>query len=76
MNFVVDTFNTIYSSVIFVIATFLPKFIAGLTILIIGIVIASLVRDLIRVVFRYLRLDRGWEGPVVLMPKKSKSGLV
>lgn len=70
MNFVADTFNTIYSSILYVISTFLPKFIAGLAILIIGLIVASLVRDLIKIVFRYLRLEQWLESAGVVKAKE------
>ncbi|OGG03386.1 hypothetical protein A2W14_07440 [Candidatus Gottesmanbacteria bacterium RBG_16_37_8] len=57
MNFVVDTFSAISNSLIFVASTFLPKFFAGLIILGIGIIIASLIRDFIKIIFRYIRLE-------------------
>src|SRR3989338_8521527 len=61
MNYVLQTFTSIGNSILFVIASFLPKFFAGLIILIIGIIIASLIRDFIKLIFRYLKLDRWLE---------------
>lgn len=70
MNFVADTFNTIVSSILYVISTFLPKFIAGLAILIIGLIAASLVRDLIKIIFRYLRIEQWLESAGVVKAKE------
>jgi len=61
MNFISETFNALVQSTVFVISTFLPKFIAGLIILIIGIVIASLIRDLIKIIFRYVKVEEWLE---------------
>ncbi|OGG16033.1 hypothetical protein A3D78_01355 [Candidatus Gottesmanbacteria bacterium RIFCSPHIGHO2_02_FULL_39_14] len=61
MNYVLQTFTSIGNSILFVIVSFLPKFFAGLIILIIGIIIASLIRDFIKLIFRYLKLDRWLE---------------
>lgn len=70
MNFVVDTFNSISNSILFVISNFLPKFVAGLVILIIGIIVASLIRDLVKVVFKYVRLESWLESAGVIKAKE------
>ena len=70
MNFVSDIYNTIAGSIIFITSTFVPKFLAGIVILVIGIIIASLVRDLIRIIFRYIRLEEWLESAGVVKAKE------
>lgn len=70
MNFVASAFSSFLASLLFVISNFLPKFFAGLVILIIGIVIASLFRDLLKVFFKYLRLEQWLENANVIKAKE------
>lgn len=58
MNIIAESLSPILLSVGTIIAAYLPKFIAGLLILFIGLIVASLLRDLLRIVFRYIRLER------------------
>src|SRR3989338_3128213 len=61
MNFVSQTFSAIAGSLVYVTSSFLPKFFAGLIILLIGIIISSLIRDLIKIIFSYLKLEKWLE---------------
>jgi len=57
MTLVQDTIATIFSSWIAVVSAYLPKLLAGALILIIGLIVASLVRDLVKIVFKYFKLE-------------------
>lgn len=70
MNFVASAFSSFLASLLFLISNFIPKFFAGLVILIIGIVIASLLRDLLKVFFKYLRLEQWLENANVIKAKE------
>ena len=61
MNFVTEIISSLSGSVIYILSTFMPKFLAGLIILIIGIIIASLLRDFIKIIFRYIKLGEWLE---------------
>ena len=70
MNFAAHVFTSLSDSIIFVISTFIPKLFAGLVILIIGIIVASLVRDLVKILFKYLRLEQWLEQAGVVRAKE------
>lgn len=72
MNFVTDSFTSLTESITYVISIFVPKLIAGIAILIIGLIIASMVRDLIKIVFRYLRIENWLENAGVVNAKEIK----
>lgn len=61
MKFVSNMFTAIFDSIVYVVSTFLPKFLAGFIILLIGIIISSLIRDIIKIIFRYIRLEQWLE---------------
>ena len=57
MNLFQDTIATIFTSWLTVISAYLPKLLAGTLILVIGLVVSSLVRDLVKLVFKYFKLE-------------------
>lgn len=58
MNAFIDMFGTMWQSILNTVSSFMPKFFAGLLILFIGLIVASLLKDLLKLVFRYLRLEK------------------
>ena len=70
MNFVSEITNSLSASVIYIVSTFVPKFLAGLIILIIGIIIASLLRDFIKIIFRYIKLGEWLEAAGLVKSKE------
>jgi hypothetical protein len=58
MNVFLDSIATISNSVIYIVSSYIPKLIAGLLIILIGMIIASLFKDFIRIVFKYFRLEK------------------
>jgi len=61
MNFFTDTLAVLISQTTAPIIGYLPKLGAGLLVFLIGLVIASLVKDLIVIVFKYFRISRWFE---------------
>ncbi|MCL4339148.1 hypothetical protein M1271_05660 [Patescibacteria group bacterium] len=61
MNIITDTLNNFVSSAGLLISGYLPKFIAGLLIIFIGLVIASLLKDIIKIIFRYFHIEKWLE---------------
>lgn len=61
MNIISESLTTIYSLLATVVATYAPKVIAGCLILFIGVIVASLLKDLVRLVFTYFKIDK-WLG--------------
>lgn len=57
MNVFLDSYTAIVNSVVYIISSYVPRLVAGTVILLIGLVVASLAKDLIRLVFRYFRLE-------------------
>lgn len=58
MNIFADIFGTMWQSVLAIVSAYVPKFFAGALILFIGLIIASLLKDLLKLVFTYFRLER------------------
>lgn len=58
MDILNDTLRTILASTTAFISTFLPKLLAGFLVLLIGFIVASLLKDLLKLVFKYFRLER------------------
>lgn len=58
MNVLTDSLGTILSSVTQFTSAFLPKLLAGVLILFIGFIAASLLKDLVKIVFKYFRLEK------------------
>ncbi|MBI3380107.1 hypothetical protein HY029_05110 [Candidatus Gottesmanbacteria bacterium] len=58
MNILSESLGTIFSSFTSFTSAFLPKFVAGLMLLFIGLIIASLLKDLVRIVFKYFRIEK------------------
>lgn len=61
MNIISEYVLTVFNSGFSALAAFLPKLIAGLILLTVGVVLASILKDLIRLVFKYFRLDKWFE---------------
>lgn len=61
MNLITDTFNPLLKTGSMIIYTFLPKFVAGIIIIFIGLVVASLIKDLIKIIFNYFRIEKWLE---------------
>lgn len=58
MNIITESLSTFISTTVLFISAFLPKLLAGILILFIGIIIASLLRDLLKIIFRYFSLEK------------------
>lgn len=58
MNIFTETFGTIFQSVFGIVSSYIPKLFAGILILFIGLIVASLLKDLLKLVFTYLRLEK------------------
>lgn len=69
MNILIESLATILNSSMLFISGFLPKFIAGILILLIGFIIASLLKDLVKIVFKYFRVERWLEVAGVVKEK-------
>lgn len=61
MSGFLESINAIFYSSLSEIAAYLPKFISGFLILFIGLVVASLLKDLIKIFFRYFKLEKWLE---------------
>lgn len=61
MNIVTNGLLALYSSFVFIASSFAVKFFAGILILFIGLIVASLLKDLLLLIFRYFRLDKWLE---------------
>lgn len=58
MNIVTDDLNAFWESTRLITSSFFPKFIAGLLIIFIGLIIASLLKDILKIFFRYFRIEK------------------
>lgn len=58
MNILAASLGTILATVTGFILSFLPKLVAGFLILFIGMIVASLVKDVVRLVFKYFRVEK------------------
>lgn len=58
MNIITESLSTFISATVLFISAFLPKLLAGFLILFIGIIIASLLRDFLKIIFRYISLEK------------------
>lgn len=56
-----DSLTTAISSLVVSIAIYIPKLLAGILILLIGVIVASLFKDLISVILRYSRVEKWME---------------
>jgi hypothetical protein len=61
MEFLNQAIGTFISSTSEVISSYLPKLVAGFLVFFIGLVVASLVKDLIAIIFKYFRISRWLE---------------
>jgi hypothetical protein len=58
MNVFLESMMSIINSVVFIISAYIPKLIAGILIIIIGMIVASLLKDLIKMIFKYFHLEK------------------
>jgi hypothetical protein len=58
MNIFFDSMTSIINSVIYIISSYIPKLIAGILIILIGMIVASLFKDFIKIVFKYFHLEK------------------
>lgn len=70
MNVVSDSIMPVINSSFAVFAAFVPKFIAGFLVLFIGLVVSSLLKDLVRLVLHYFRVQRWLEATGVVKDQK------
>lgn len=61
MNILAESLLAVFNSAVLIIGSALPKIIGGLLILFIGLVVASLLRDLILVTFQYFSISKWLE---------------
>lgn len=66
MNILTDTLATFWAGAGLFISSFLPKVLAGFLILFIGLIVASLLKDLLKLVFKYLSIERWLEAAGVV----------
>ena len=57
----IETLTTIFSTFVYNISSYLPQFFAGLLILLIGLVVASLLKHLILVFFKVIKAEKWFE---------------
>jgi hypothetical protein len=58
MNLIAETFNQVVGSSLSIVIAYIPRLFAGILIFAIGIVVASLMRDVVKIAFKYFRFDR------------------
>lgn len=61
MNSIAESFISVFNSWITGTAVFFPKFLAGIILLMVGLVLSSIFRDVVKLIFKYFRLDRWFE---------------
>lgn len=61
MNIISESLGSIFNSSFIVLVSYIPKFIAGILILLIGIIVASILKDVLILIFKYFRLDKWFE---------------
>lgn len=61
MNILESSLLNIVQSTFFLLAGYLPRFITGFIILFIGLIVASLLRDLLILLFAYLKIEKWFE---------------
>ncbi|OGG26848.1 hypothetical protein A2960_01640 [Candidatus Gottesmanbacteria bacterium RIFCSPLOWO2_01_FULL_39_12b] len=61
MNIFTDNLGTVITTLTFILSSFIPRFIAGSLILFIGLVIASLLKDLLGLIFKYFKISKWME---------------
>lgn len=66
MNLLTESLTSFISIFTLFISAFLPKLIFGFLIIFIGLIVASLLKDLIKLVFKYFRIERWLEALGVL----------
>lgn len=72
MNIVSETIINVFNSVFAVLSAFFPRLIAGILILLIGFIIASLIKDIIRIVFKYIKIEQWLEAAGLAKEKELK----
>ncbi len=70
MDFINQTIGMFISSVSGVILSYLPKLAAGFLVFFIGLVLASLIKDLIAIIFKYFRVSRWLEAAGLVREKE------
>ncbi len=61
MNILTGTLGTFWSTAVLFVSAFLPKLFSGLLLLFIGLIVASLLKDLLKLVFKYFSVERWLE---------------
>lgn len=60
-NTITDSLFAVFNSGFASIALFVPKLLAGILLLLVGIILASILKDVLKIVFKYFRLDKWFE---------------
>lgn len=66
MNILTESLSSFISTFILFTSAFLPKLIFGFLIIFIGLIVASLLKDLLKLVFKYFRIERWLEAAGVV----------
>src|SRR3989338_8885177 len=61
MNFISETIGSVFQSGLITVSSYTPRFIAGLIILLIGMIVSSLLKDTVLLVFKYFSINRWLE---------------
>lgn len=61
MNIITENLLTIFNSGFNSLALFLPKLIAGIILLLVGLILSSILKDVLKLIFKYFRLDKWFE---------------
>lgn len=70
MNYITGSLYTFFNSAGLIVGSYIPKLIAGILILLIGLIVASLLRDLVLIIFKYLRIGSWLESAGVTKEKE------
>jgi hypothetical protein len=61
MNIITENLFNIFNSGFSSLTLFLPKLIAGIILLLVGLILSSILKDILKLVFKYFRLDKWFE---------------
>ncbi|OGG15482.1 hypothetical protein A3D77_06560 [Candidatus Gottesmanbacteria bacterium RIFCSPHIGHO2_02_FULL_39_11] len=70
MNYITGSLSAFFNSASIIVGSYTPKLIAGILILLIGLIVASLLRDVVLILFKYLRIGKWLENAGVAREKE------
>jgi hypothetical protein len=70
MNLFQNTISQVWQTLSWIISSYIPKFIAGLLVMLIGLTVASILRDVLKIFFKFIKIEKWMDAAGIMQEKE------